>query len=81
MKPSERINQIIREGGNEVNLDGPGSYYKISKNEAIIQYLDEEYEKNKPCDHKNSYIVDSIHRDICYNVCEDCGVLFLAAQD
>jgi len=47
MKPSERIKQIQEEGEKEINLDGPGLYYKVSKFEALVQYLDEEWEKKQ----------------------------------
>ncbi len=68
MKPSEKIKKIIEEK------------YKTSIKSrqicAILEYLDEEHEKNKPCEHKNSYQEESpLH---AYNVCNDCGVLFLA---
>lgn len=46
-KPSERIKEIREEGGKEINLDGPGMYYTLSKSEAIVQYLDEEWEKRQ----------------------------------
>lgn len=53
MKPSERINQILEEryAGKENKI----LYLPV----AIEQYLDEEYEKKKPCKHKNSYQVDA----------------------
>lgn len=47
--------------------------------DALIKYLDEEHEKNKLCEHKDAYQVDSLG-DVYYNVCNDCGVLFLAPQ-
>ncbi len=57
MKPSERIYQIHRELGTIT---------------AIIQYLDEEYEKNKPCEHKSYQVLPSGN-----NVCMDCDVIFI----
>lgn len=69
-KPSERIYQIARERG--LSKQFPA----WNDTDIILQYLDEEYEKNKPCEHKDSYTVDSTS-DVYYNVCNDCGVLFL----
>lgn len=74
-KPSERIYEIQKNNQKEWPNDPRPS---IS---AIIQFLDEEYEKNKPCKHKDSYQVDSQIGDVYYNVCNDCGVLFLANRD
>ncbi len=72
MKPSERIKEIYDSFKN-------GEHLGVEHAHAIIKYLDEEYEKNKPCEHKDSYRVDSIMQDdVYYNVCNDCGVLFLA---
>lgn len=42
MKPSERIKELIIK-----NMDRFGSPDRIFQ--AIISYLDEEYERNKPC--------------------------------
>jgi len=68
MKPSKRIEQIAY---------GLNNDYGVSELLfAIKRYLDEEWEKNKPCQHKSSYTVDSTS-DVYYNVCNDCGVLFL----
>jgi hypothetical protein len=47
MKPSEKIKEIQEKGGLELNLEGPATYYKKSEIEAIIDYLEEEYEKNR----------------------------------
>lgn len=81
MKPSEKIKQLVEEKLAEIRKKfdryaphpGMGSYYEM----AIMKYLDEEYEKNQPCTHKNAYQVEGIG-DVYYNVCNDCGVLFLA---
>lgn len=66
MKPSERIKEIFY----ELNTKND---FGFEKNiiDSIIQYLDEEYEKNKPCEHKNTH--DSA--DGLYDVCKDCGVV------
>lgn len=55
-KPSKRIKEIVREKLGYEEL--------TTELEIIAQYLDEQYEKNKPCEHKN--ITDDL-------VCEDCG--------
>lgn len=75
MKPSQRI-QEIRE---ELQIRFPGSASNLWETEAVIMYLDEVYEKNKPCEHKYSYQVEG-YGDIYYNVCDDCGVLFLSKR-
>lgn len=48
---------------------------RLDFDKAIMSYLYEQWEKNRPCEHKSAYQVDS--GDIFYNVCNDCGVLFL----
>lgn len=57
MKPSDRIKEILQSK----------SIYG-SLNEAIVQYLDEQYEKQKPCEHKNKNWVSMIDAFIC----KDC---------
>ena len=76
MKPSKRIIEIMA----KIFLDE--GEYESSKifHSAILRYLDEESEKNKPCEHKSSYQVDEQIGEIYYNVCNDCGVLFLAKK-
>lgn len=69
MKPSE----IIKQKGEMIF----GEFMLNSKVDAILQYLDE----NQLCEHKSAYQVESICGDgIYYNVCNDCGVLFLAHE-
>lgn len=76
MKPSERIYQIWEElcKAKGLELDSLGSmpYHPY----AIAKYLDE----NQPCEHRSSYQVDSLVGNVFYNVCNDCGVLFLAKK-
>lgn len=43
---------------------------------ATLMYLDEDYEKNQPCEHRDSYQVDGRDGEVYYNVCNSCGVLF-----
>lgn len=73
MKPSEKIREIMKQKGEIIF----GEFMPNPKVEAILQYLDE----NQPCEHKSAYQVESIVGDgIYYNVCNDCGVLFLAHE-
>lgn len=62
--PSKRIYEIAKEMdtylGNEVLTSVP----------AIIQYLDEEYEKNKPCEHEETESWND------YMVCKKCKIMF-----
>lgn len=68
-KPSERIKEISL----EIELRWPND--PRPELNAIIQYLDEEWEQNKMCAHKSAYQVDSSNGDeVYYNVCNDCGV-------
>ncbi len=54
MKPSDRINEIYQE------IDGPPGFWPSDtvdmriKIRAIMQYLDEQYEKNKQCEHRDA---------------------------
>jgi len=74
-KPSERIREeyelIKRKTDSKVE-----DLHKCLT--AVMRYLDEEWSKNQPCKHEDSYQVDSLVGDVFYNVCNDCGVLFLA---
>lgn len=82
-KPSERIHEIkvdmmqrwlgqMDESERKV-FETPESHAQMWT-QAISQFLDEEHEKNKPCEHKEwdylSYNTDTT------KVCKDCGVLF-----
>ncbi len=67
MKPSEKIKQILK------TPDSNGMF--TSETGAILDYLD----ANAPCEHKDAYQVES--PEIYYNVCNDCGVLFMAKRD
>ena len=71
MLPSKKIQEIIEKAGTESDLDGPGYYYKLSKADAIIKYLDEEYEKNKPCEHEELHCYSS-----SMNECDGCEFCF-----
>lgn len=77
MKPSERINRIFADLKNK-NRKRKLIEEKELFIQSILNYLDEEYDKNKPCEHKSSYQVEGFN-DVYYNVCNDCGVLFLAS--
>lgn len=74
MKPSERIRVLC----DEVKQEWLGNQ-SLTDHEKIIvamlNYLDEVF-----CDHKDSYQVDAQIGDIFYNVCNDCGILFLAKK-
>ena len=81
-KPSEKIEKLFQ----EILAENPERGRRILSGEemvkikcellAIKKYLDESH-----CEHKDAYQVDSQMSDIYYNVCNDCGVLFLADQD
>lgn len=62
MKPSERIKQI-REG-----MTG-----WIDPIEPIMQYLDEEYEKNKPCEHE--WETSGMETFMGVKVCKKCRII------
>ncbi len=84
MKPSERIKEIIigNDMRNPPSDDVSASMYTAQRAErfmnAMCEYLDLEWEKSKPCTHKESYPEESIDGSIAYNVCCECGVLFMA---
>lgn len=85
MKPSQKIaehfDRILRERPGAVDLIHKDKHHQWKVEIAAIKdYLDEEYEKNRPCEHKSSYRVDGLG-EVYYNVCDDCGVLFLAKKD
>lgn len=75
MKPSERIAEVKKE-----ILKKHPETHKVSNFDmlALIEYLDEEWETYKPCKHEDFYNEESNDGSIAYNVCQDCGVLFLA---
>lgn len=80
MKPSQRIREIHLELEKSYNdpitkLMG----FDDTFHRAVLNFLDEEYERNKPCEHKSAYQVDQ--NDVYYNVCNDCGILFLSMGD
>lgn len=60
MKPSERIKQIKKE-----IWDRRGFRGNLVDIWAIIQYLDEEWEKNKPCQHKRTEVWDMEKGEQC----------------
>ena len=60
--PSERIKEIVKDNAD----NGLGSYMP----DVIIQYLDEQYEQNKPCgEHNWRGIQDTLDLSVCKN----CG--------
>lgn len=69
--PSERIRKIM--------IEKYGTPIVSRQISSILEFLDEEWEKMKPCKHESSYQVEGIG-DVYYNVCNDCGVLFLAGK-
>lgn len=83
MKPSERIKKLIKEKQSEIDQQSNQlEAYLTVVIGGILDYLDEEYEKNKPCEHKSAYQVESMNGDeVYYNVCNDCGILFLSKKD
>lgn len=66
MKPSQRIQEIFNEMAKKT------LYPKSSELPAILQYLDEKYEKNKPCEHSNTTLEIENH---AWLECRDCHVL------
>lgn len=76
MKPSDIIQELYDRYRDKGNTSQDASI------NAIIQYLDEQYEQNKPCEHKSAYQVEStVGDDVYYNVCNGCGVLFITKAD
>ncbi len=65
MKPSSRIETLRWENQKE-NPSGDPIYW-ISR--AIIQYLDEEYERNKPCEHLETEEIRGM------DSCKKCGAM------
>lgn len=57
-KPSERISEIENQDNN------------TNRTDAIIQYLDEQHEQNKPCEHKNI-----LTHSEGYDICQDCNLV------
>lgn len=45
----------------------------------LAKKINEIIESYKPCKHESAYQVEGFN-DIYYNVCNDCGVLFLASK-
>ena len=70
MRPSEIINKVFEAKPNEMCSD---NVYLGRAFGEIGKILDKLY-----CEHKSAYQVDS--GDIFYNVCNDCGILFLAKK-
>lgn len=66
MKPSERIKEAFKAKPNELCSD---SVYLSRAFDEIGKILDEVYQQNKPCEHKN--IEDFRGLDAC----KDCGVV------
>jgi len=62
MLPSERIEELFCQEKYWSNLP-----------KAIITYLDEQYEKNKPCEHRSS--TGTIHSN-GQLLCDKCGQFF-----
>lgn len=68
MKPSERIMEIRDQNGTSLmNTINPGFDMFV----ALCQYLDEEHEKNKPCEHEWKGHLE------CTSLiwCHKCGIL------
>lgn len=68
MKPSERIEEIHKELNDRNSPRYSNNDYSFAR--AITDYLDEEYEKNKPCEHDWRAVDIS---DIDY--CKKCKIL------
>ena len=47
----------------------------MEKINEIIAYINKNH-----CEHTDSYQVDSFSGDVYYNVCHNCGILFLAKK-
>lgn len=60
-KPSERIIEICNEPGRDFF-------------QAVLIYLDEEYEKNQPCEHKGEKL-ESFEEGTRY--CGKCGAMYI----
>lgn len=68
-KPSERIREISRELKN--SDDAPEGFIRT---QAILQFLDEEYERNKPykCEHQWNVSKSLIPPNMA---CQKCGLM------
>ncbi len=70
MKPSERIDEIRK---NLPKTDGSSMMAVDRYLVAIMQYLDEEWESNRPCEHEPE---GGILSNGC-NYCRKCRVMYM----
>lgn len=67
MKPSEKIQELAESTDMDFSIRGTTSGYIT----AILQYLDEQWEKNKPCEHGETD--KNVMGDIACLTCSSCG--------
>lgn len=65
MKPSDRLKELFIQDKKE----NPQNNSIASSLNALVNYLDEEYERNKPCEHEET----EAHG--FYKVCKKCNCL------
>lgn len=74
MKPSDKIKAKLEKFNRQYGSREIDNIF-VSIFEVIIDYLDEEYEKNNECEHK--YIVEQEHPTGIVGVCDDCGKIMV----
>jgi len=80
LEKKEMVQIIFDRITTEISAGGGAASYKALDPKKLAEFLFEEYEKNKPCQHKSAYQQESSDGEMFYNVCNDCGVLFLAGK-
>lgn len=63
MKPSESIQEILKSNSFTAHIKISDTSSAIVA--AIIQYLDNDWEKNKPCEHEETEPCQYTHADVC----------------
>jgi len=63
--PSERMQEIAKDIGLTAGDTIPLA--------VVIAYLDEQYEQQKPCEHKNTKVFLDENNDFKGKECKDCG--------
>lgn len=68
MKPSLQIREIAKKINKDPNAND--LQYVIVEIQAILDYLDEEYERNKPCEHEETESWND------YIICKKCKIMW-----
>lgn len=70
-KPSERIREL------HIDYIEKGQAHGIGFQNAVLTYLDEQHEQNKPCEHecREEFSMGNVFKGVEYNRCIECKVL------